>query len=289
MIAGAHKAGTSTLLRYLGAHPGATAQIRPEMTYFTDAQLSQRDLSVYFDQYFGAPKGHDTVHIAKLAGLMYEREGLERLYKHNPDVQVAVIVREPVARAYSAYWYSYMKGREPLDSFEAALEADDARFGTDRNSARICEYLDRSLYAKHVELLYELFGREHVHVFILEEFKQAPDETVAPLLRSAGLDPSAIPPLARTTNAARRPRSVQLARLRRSQAAGARLLKRVLPLRTRDALRARWLRFNEVPWSPPPIAEVTQAELRAYFAEPNRRLGQLLDRDLSGVWPGLPA
>lgn len=289
MIVGAHKAGTSALLRYLGAHPGICAQVRPEMVYFTDPDLYRRDLATYRERYFGVASGPsdlDLVHVGKLAGLMYEPGGLERLRQHNPDVEIAVILRDPVRRAYSAFWFNRLRGREPLASFEEALYGDRARFGTDYRNASICDYLDRSLYAKHVEDLYERFGRDQVHVLILEEFQQDSATALKPLLRHVDLDPAPLPAVAKRQNAARQPRSFRLARLRRSRSAPARVIKRILPLRARDTIRAGFRSFNEVRWSPPPMKPAMERELRAYFAGPNRDLEQLLDRDLSGLWPG---
>jgi hypothetical protein len=289
MIVGAHKAGTSTLLRYLGAHPGVCAQVRPEMTYFMDPRLHHQDLATYRDRYFGVlrrPSDLDLVYVGKLALLMYDQHGLERLGRHNPDVQTVAILRDPVRRAYSDFWFARLKGREPLALFEEALRGNRARFGADHNGARRCEYLDHSLYAKHVERLYELFGRNQVHVFILEEFHRDSAATVQPLLRHFDLDPALLPDLAKTANAARRPRSLRLARLPRSQNSAALAVKRMLPRAARDAILHRVRRFNEVPWSPPPMNAATEDELRAYFAGPNHDLERLLGRDLSSLWPG---
>jgi hypothetical protein len=289
MIVGAHKAGTSTLLRYLGAHPGIRAQIWHEMTYFVEPHLYRRDLAEYRDWYFGRPdqpSDRNLIQIGKLAGLMYQPQGLDRLRQHNPNVQVAAILRDPVRRAYSAFWFARLEGREPLASFEEALRGDDARFGTDHRSRRTCAYLDRSLYAQHIRRLFEWFGHDRVHVLILEEFHQNSVMAVEPLLRSFDLDPSSLPALAERENTSRRPRSFRFARLLHSQSGATLAMKRMLPRGARDAIRHCQRRFNEVPWSPPPIDAALEHELRTYFAGPNRDLEQLLDRELSGLWPG---
>lgn len=282
MIVGAQKAGTSTLLRYLGTHPGMRAQVRNEMTYFIDSDLYRQDLIDYWDLYFGIAERSSLVHVGKLAGLMYESEGLERLRRQSPGTQVVAILRDPVRRAYSAFWYARLKGLEPVASFEEALRSDRTRSVPNH---RMREYLDRSLYAKHVEHLYELFGRDRVHIFVLEDFQRDAAATVTLLLRHVGLAPAPLSALATTQNAARQPRSFQLARLTRPQSTGALAVKRMLPQVARDAIRHRLRRFNETPWSPPPMRPDTEDELRAYFAGPNRELEHLLGRDLSSLWP----
>ena len=81
--------------------------------------------------------------------MMYSREALARLKAHNPSVQVVLVLREPVARAHSEFWYAKRRGREPAESFAAALDriaaqpVDDARAHD--------AYLARGRYAQFLE------------------------------------------------------------------------------------------------------------------------------------------
>jgi hypothetical protein len=283
MIVGVQKAGTSTLLRYLGSHPQLLAQKVPEMTYFRDGSM-EGELSDYWSRYFGDDEGIGR-YVGKLAGLLYEPEGLERLHSHNPAVQAVVILRDPVRRAHSQFWYARLKGLEPLESFEEALDGDPDRFA-DARAAYRCRYLEAGVYAEPLEQLFDRFGRDQVHVYILEEYRNRAAESVAPLLRSIGLDAGELPEMAPTHNAARVPRSFRLAQAARLRKGPVQLVKRALPYEVKHAIRRRLLKANEVPWSPTPLKPETEQRLRAYFDEPNRRLESLLGRDLSSVWPG---
>ena len=58
-----------------------------------------------------------------------------RIAQHLPDVKVIAILRDPVARAWSAYHHEYRRGYETL-GFEEALDAEPASAGRRRAGAR---------------------------------------------------------------------------------------------------------------------------------------------------------
>ena len=56
---------------------------------------------------------------------------------------MALILRDPVDRAYSAFWYARRKGWEPLEKSEDALHAAPERFGDHWIGRRNCDFLTR--------------------------------------------------------------------------------------------------------------------------------------------------
>jgi len=128
MIVGAAKAGTSSLLHYLAQHPQiyTHTHTRPEMTYFTNEEEFQAGYEAAYRKYFGKDVPEQKVLLAKDALLMTRQAGLQRLHDHNPYVFVVVILRNPVERAYSGYWFNYRHGWEKA-GFEEALVAEEER------------------------------------------------------------------------------------------------------------------------------------------------------------------
>jgi hypothetical protein len=91
-----------------------------------------------------------------------------------PDVRLIVVLRDPVARAWSQHQYELARGTETLP-FEAALESEEARVGGEEErmmadpsyvspAHRHYTYLRRGHYADQLERLYALFPPEQVLV-----------------------------------------------------------------------------------------------------------------------------
>jgi hypothetical protein len=108
------------------------------------------------------------------------------------------MLREPVARAHSAYLHNVRLGLEPL-SFEAAVAEEPERTAGlermwadpsfhDRRATRYA-YLARSTYAPQLEEWFEAVGRSRVHVIITEQFFTSPAEEFGTLCDFLGLHP----------------------------------------------------------------------------------------------------
>ncbi len=280
IIVGAQKAGTSTLLAYFREHPELEAQHTPEMTWYTDPPGPLPDLERLRARYFPRPRP-GAIRLGKLAGLMYSDVGVARLGEHDPHAEVLVLMREPVARAYSAFWHARARGREPVEDFQAALDADPSRFRDD-NSRRLCAYLDWGDYAAALDRVQAQFPREQVHALFLEDFLAAPRHALAPVAERLGIDVAALPdhpPLANPARVPRFGRGPALSRHRLAQQVAT-----MLPMRLRRQLRPGVRRLTEVAKVPPPLDPSVANRLHEHFREPNRRLATMLGRELPAGW-----
>ena len=279
MIVGAGRSGTSSLLRQLGHHPGLLAQTTPELTWFSDPQNVDPDPDALSNAYWGVPADDPVLRVGKAAGLMYEPSGLTRLRATSPDAQLAVILREPVERTHSAYWFGRAKGLEPLGSFEEAVWADPARFDGSPTGRELA-YLDWSRYAHYLSTLFDEFGRDRVHAIFLDEFVADPRMAVGGLMAAVSLDPGLLPDIPRKDNTAIRARRPELAKARRRKSG----IRRLIPTSARRAVRSAYRRTNEVPVTLPPVDPGTARDLRTHFQEHNDQLAQLLGRPLPASW-----
>jgi hypothetical protein len=282
MIVGAPKAGTTSLKSWLGQHPAIATHDTREFIYFASDEAFRQGYDAAFAAHFGEDARSSAARVAKSVAMMYSREALARLKAHNPAVQVALLLREPIARAHSEFWYAKRRGREPAASFAAALDriaaqpADDARTHD--------AYLARGRYAEFLEPILDLFGPAQVGVLLLEELECDPVTACQALFgRLAGVDPAFAPPAERRHNEAAAPRSPLLldvvTRARRQPVLrGA--LRAVLGAPARKRLRAALFGINEAPFEIPPLDAPTRERLEAYFAPWNGRLEDLLGRGL---------
>jgi hypothetical protein len=281
LIAGTQKAGTSSLKAYLGQHPRLLMHAQEEITCFVVAEEDSCDPRRILDQYYPDRSSAGTQLLAgKSAGVMYSEEALARVAAHNPQMKLLVLLRNPVERAYSAYWFLRRKGREPLSSFAEALAAEEFRLATGGPLAWFCSYRDRGLYARQLENIYRHFPQDQVRVELFDDLKTAPGLICRQVFGWLGIDGDFEPDCQASFNPAGRARSDRFARLLVANSGPVQLLKRVLPKSLGRAFKQRLQQMNEAEFRPEPMAEEQRRELVEFFRQPNQALGQLIGRSL---------
>lgn len=135
----------------------------------------------------------------------------QRLHKHQAEVEVAALLRDPVRRAYSAYWWARVTGFERLAGFDEALRADPARSDTAMVRANR-DYLANSCYNDSIS---ELFDRDRVHNFFDDDIRERPVEVCRELFAGVGIERDQAIDTDRRAILAEQPRSERLARLLR--------------------------------------------------------------------------
>jgi hypothetical protein len=215
---------------------------------------------------------------------MYSRVAMQRLKEHNPAAQVVLVLREPIDRAYSEYWYARRRGWESGESFEAACRRQ--LDGADSDPLQRIAYLARSQYVDHVEMVFDTFPRSQVHVFLFEDLKADPVSICRNLFRTLLNVDVDFTPATPVKNAAatvwsRSVRSLltDSQRLRTVRA----VLRRMLSPGARQAVQSSLLAVNERSFTPPALRQQTREWLAEHFAPWNHRLERTIDKNLD-VW-----
>ncbi|MEY2454208.1 MAG: hypothetical protein QOD92_3782 [Acidimicrobiaceae bacterium] len=267
LIIGAMRSGTTSLARYLGAHPGVYVAPNKELHFFDRA--FDRGLDHYRQQ-FARARGDQSAGEATQTYL-YDTTALDRIAATLPDVKLIAILRNPVDRAYSHYWQKRAYGREPL-SFAAAVSAEPERLrGADRDERFRYSYLDRGRYVDQLQRVTERFPRTALHVLLFEDLRDAPEDTYRDVCRFLQVNEDMTP-----ANIGEPLNPFLMFRSRRL-----REVSRRFPPRLRNAVG----RINARKGDYEPLDPGLRAELVEYFAAPNAALAAWLGRDLS-VWNG---
>lgn len=284
MIAGAQKAGTTSLSSYLGQHPDTVKNRQREMAYFSRDMLYEQGYESAFQRYY--PEGVDSgqIVLAKNVDVMYDEPSMMRLHRHNPSCRIIVSLRDPVERAYSAYWYLRRVGRETAPSFEEAIESTP-KSNPESEKRFFGDYLNRGRYAPQIRALRETFGARNVKVFLLRELKEEPATVLRDTFEFIGVSPSFVPNTDRQRNVRKKARSEIAARLiagiKGTQHPIKRFARRVIPDSWARALRQALEGANEAAFSPPPMSDEVRDRLAAYYRGPNRELAGMIDKDIS--------
>lgn len=265
LVVGAPRAGSTTLANYLAEHPEVFMAPEKEVRFF-DLQFD-RGVDWYRSRFAAAT---DELAVGEATpSYMTSETTLDRIAATVPRANLIVILRNPIDRAYSQYWWFSDAERR---SFEEAVH--DEIVG-ERGPGRRRRYLEWSRYLRQLKWISERFPREALSVSIMEEMELDPPGVARNVYRFLGVDetfsPSALGAVLNPASRVRWP-ALRLAMLRW------RAWQR-LPHRLVAAVE----RLNRAPIRYPPMDPALRARLAEWFAEDNAALARWLGRDLS-VW-----
>jgi len=284
MIAGVEKGGTTWLGNCLGHHPRilygpAPSQPDLEFNAFVDriADDPLRFRREFMRVFNRRPRSGDVV-VGKSVDILHVPRVANAVHRHNPFCRILVILRDPVDRAYSSYWYQLYRGKETSATFEEAIRREEDLKSRDGALCHLA-YLEKGKYVEHLERLITVFGEDQVHVLLLEDLRSDRQNALNDVARFLGLAPVSWPD-SPAKNRAKVNRWQLLARAVHGESWVKMLIRRV----TSKELRRNvlwWLRrANAVERSPPPMNAETRAELTDFFRPYNERLEAFLGRRL---------
>ena len=241
LVLGAQKAGTTALYEYLRRHPQITGPSWKEVSFF-DRHWARGE-SWYRGNFPNLARTRGKLVGEASPSYLFHPLAPQRVQEVLPEARLIVLVRNPVDRALSQYNHEVALGREPL-RFEEALDAEEERLrGEGERMAADPRYFSREWWSH----AYKARGRyaeqleRWLAVFPQEQVLVLPSDDL-------GSDPA------------------------RAHAQVLEFL-RVSPQRL-DSYPRVYEREYE------PMRPETRERLAAEFEEPNRRLYELLGRDL---------
>lgn len=277
MIVGAPKAGTTSLARYLASHPEICSHPQRECNYFVDSREHAAGWPAACSRYLGRCAGERR--LAKSAPLMYHEDAVRRLREHNDRVLVVCVLRDPVERAYSEYWFARRSGWEDIEDFERAFHAPADRFSSDWVRREGTRYLERGMYSRAIDRIYRTFDESRVVVLLVEDLRRP--ATYARLFRAVDVDDGFVPDLVRRHNVRTAARSRWLARAIARNWGVKRIARRYLPGALLDRAVAGAKRLNSRSFTPPPLSSDVRARLVEIYRPYNDALAERIGRDLA--------
>lgn len=193
IIAGAQRSGTTTLYHLLEDHPAVcmARPLVPEPKYFLRPDHERGDAAHYRAAHFAHAAG-EPVFGEKTVSYLEEARVPGRIRATVPDARIVFLLREPIERAVSNYWFSRNNGIETGD-FASAVRDEDRRIAENpmpRFSHHPLAYVRRGRYATFLRPYFQAFGRERLHVLFLEELAADPRPVLAALAGFLGIDAS---------------------------------------------------------------------------------------------------
>ncbi len=174
LIIGAEKAATTWLARCLAEH--RSIFVPPEKELFFFSTRFERGLD-WYASHFRDWSGEARVGEATPVYLGHP-QAPQRIRTTLGEVQLIVSLRQPVDRAYSAYWHNLRRGRISPDSeFNSCLESD------------AWEIRSRGEYFTHVARYLQVFPRDRLLVLLYDRIQEDSARELRRCLEFLGVDP----------------------------------------------------------------------------------------------------
>ncbi|WP_333267688.1 MULTISPECIES: sulfotransferase domain-containing protein, partial [unclassified Microcoleus] len=240
IIIGAQKGGTTSLYNYLIQHPQILPAAQKEIHYFDFNFDKSPDW--YYAQFPQPQPGENLLTGEASPYYICHPQVPQRIYDLCPKVKIIALLRNPVERAISHYYYYIKIGYESL-SLESAIAAEPERLKGEIEKLQANpnyysyehqhhSYLTRGIYADQLPAWIKLFPKSQLLILKSEDLYTNPFGTY-----NSVLDFLEVPPHQLQT----------------------------------------YEKYNATQY--PPISQTVYEQLRAYFRSHNQRLAQLCDRD----------
>ena len=189
LICGSQKAGTSALDRYLRQHPQLFLPAEKELHFFDDEMEAwpHPNLDNFHQHFKDAKPGQLCGEATPIT--MYWEPAPERVWNYNPNMKLLILLRDPVARAFSHWAMESARNAESL-SFRDAIALEQQRAANCLpHQDRVHSYSDRGFYSSQIRRLWRLFGMDNVLIMRQDWLQQDPQACLNRVCDHLGVSP----------------------------------------------------------------------------------------------------
>ena len=183
LVIGITKGGTTSLYDYLVHHPKILGSRKKELHFFDNDHAFKKGLG-YYKSLFPVKKNHDDLAFEASPGYFWKKVCAQRIAKAYPKTKLILILRNPVKRAISHYFY-FFYSRWPNKSFEDAIKVKGIT--SLHQKSNWYQIVEAGYYLEHLQRWFELFPREQMHIVILEDLIKNPELEVNKVFNFLGL------------------------------------------------------------------------------------------------------
>jgi hypothetical protein len=164
IIAGAAKAGTTSLFRFLGEHPGVMPAFKKEIKFFNLNYSKGLD---WYRCFFPIRSSNSFLTCEATPTYFFDNRVPQRINECLPGVKIIILIRDPIKRAISHFHFNQKIKVEKIESFEEFI-------GKLRNGSHhdLHRYLENGLYFDKVKLWIEVFGPKQMLIIKSEDFQE---------------------------------------------------------------------------------------------------------------------
>jgi len=185
-IVGAPRAGTTSIYDYLNRTEGVFMSQKKEPHYFSQSiphsmvPHAIRDKKKYL-ALFKKAKIEKVIGEAS-SSYLWDPLAPQLIHKQIPEAKIIIILRDPIYRSYSNYYWRIGSGRK-FSSFSEAIQMSLEA----KNDFFKGVIIHGSWYYEQVKRYLETFGPNQVKILIFEEFSKEPKKIIKEILEFIGV------------------------------------------------------------------------------------------------------
>ena len=173
LIVGAQKSGSTSLRAFLGEQEKDIYILNRELHFWNrNGQYQDGEgLSTYLQNFAGAKPNQ--IKGEKSPSYLVSQEAPGRIHKHFPEIKIIAILRNPIDRAYSAYWHGRRVGAiETSTTFGQSVRNYKVNQGKPYG-----DVVTAGLYSEQIARYLNFFPLQQLHVISFEStLTQSNDE-----------------------------------------------------------------------------------------------------------------
>lgn len=208
LIVGVRKGGTTSIYNYLIQHPCVLPAMEKEIKFFTEH--FEKGKSWYFGhfptslerRFYQRRRGHNILVGEATPSYHYHPLVPQRIFDMNGDIKLIAVLRNPVDRAYSDYYFGVTYGtyttkdftfEEAVDRELCYLSGHEGEIFSSKNAFdivnRCCPFLGRGIYVEQLKSWFGIFPREQFLLLTSDELFSNPKKCFSKILEFLGLPP----------------------------------------------------------------------------------------------------
>ena len=192
-LIGVQKAGTTTLNNWLSQHPQIycyqSLKDIPLFVKFPEEKQLNKRLSLEAPAY-----NHEPVILHSAVNYIFYPSFLQKIATRKPDAKHIIILRNPVARAISSYFYFEKMLREKRSIEEALIYQPKKKFEITRDNNDFT-YIEHGFYYAQIKTCLEYFSRKQLMVLDYDDLNANPRQLLKNVFYFLNIDENFIPDL----------------------------------------------------------------------------------------------
>ncbi len=279
-IVGAPKAGTTSLYHYLKKHPQIEMSLQKEPNYFSDKEIqiqglyyskNRIDTEEKYNGLFNTQKKDVIFGEGSVSYLFYPTVAQD-IKVYNPMAKIIIMLRNPVERAFSHYLMDYRLGLVS-DSFEDIINKKSKH----KNAHLFYQqYIKVGEYAAQLKRYCDIFDKKSILLIDYEDFKNDVTGTVNSAYSFLNISADFSVDINKKYNTFTMPKN-KFIRFVYSFVIIRNILSFIFPKNIIKAVRLILFTKDKKP----KLLEETRNQLKHYFSNDVRLLGNLIDKDYS--------